>query len=201
MRRHVSCTRHLHFHGDAHLHHVAGIRLCRRRRGQQRECAQAADAGKGWQGMDMLRLGLKSDSTGSTHTTTVIASTATTLADRNRYVRRLVESRLTTSCQLVLATRSRSRVPGHQIPGATGQRGSGFSVPNDFSEQHPCKQRHSTPEGGMRKKRLHVDPPELPLPSRWVDPSKLSRYMHIKTPEPTGRTDRKPPAKARLYRI
>lgn len=116
-------------------------------------------------GMDMLRLGLKSDGTGSTHMTTVIASTATTLTDRNRHVRRLVESRLTTSCQLVLATRSRTRVPGHQIPGATGQRGSGFSAPNDFSEQHPCKQQHSTPEGGMCKKRLHVDHPELPLRS------------------------------------
>jgi len=34
----------------------------------------------------------------------------------------------------------------------------------------------------MRKKRLHVDHPELPLRSRRADRSKLSHYVHIKAP-------------------
>ena len=50
----------------------------------------------------------------------------------------------------------------------------------------------------MYKKRLHVDHPELPLRSRRADRSKLSHYVHIKTPgtDRTERTDTKPPAKA-----
>ena len=64
-----------------------------------------------------------------------------------------------TSRQLIFAARARSRTPGHQLV-ATNH--PGVRIPCDLSQQHPCKQRHSTPEGGMCKKRLHVVTPGCP---------------------------------------
>jgi hypothetical protein len=66
-----------------------------------------------------------------------------------------------TSCQLIFAARARTRTPGHQFV-TTNQRHSGFRIMRDFPQQHPCKQCHSTPEGGMCKKRLHVITPGCP---------------------------------------
>ena len=73
----------------------------------------------------------------------------------------LVEFFLTTSRQLVFAARARTRTPGHQFV-TTNQRSPVFRITHDFPQQHPCKQRHSTPKGGMCKKRLHVITPGCP---------------------------------------
>lgn len=69
------------------------------------------------------------------------------------------------ACQLVLATRSRPRMPAHQIV-TLGWRGLGCCVLHDPGHQRPCKQRVSPPEGGTREKCLHVTHSRLPLCSR-----------------------------------
>jgi hypothetical protein len=61
---------------------------------------------------------------------------------------------LTASGQLVLASRTRTLTPRHQITGVRCGNGR-FRVPRSFPHQHPCKHRHSPPEGGMRNKRMH----------------------------------------------
>lgn len=47
----------------------------------------------------------------------------------------------------------------------------------DRNPQHPCKQRHSAPQGGMCNQRLHARHPKLPL-AAGGHPSKHSRCVH-----------------------
>lgn len=53
----------------------------------------------------------------------------------------------------------------------------------------------------MHEKRLHVDHPKLPLRSRRVDPSKLSRYMHTNRRASADRDEPGEPAGSRLLLI
>jgi len=71
---------------------------------------------------------------------------------------------LATSRQLIFTARSRTRIPRHQL--VADSHASWPCIPSDFPHPHPCKQRHSTPEGGVRNKRLHTISPRLPLCSR-----------------------------------
>jgi hypothetical protein len=87
--------------------------------------------------------------------------------------------KLTTSCQFVFTARSRSGTPGHKLT-ASGNILS-HCIPNNFPHQHPCKQPHSPPEGGMRKKRLHLICPPLPLCNGWTDCSKNLRHAGTTT--------------------
>jgi hypothetical protein len=87
--------------------------------------------------------------------------------------------KLTTSCQFIFTARSRSGTPGHELT-ASGNILS-HCIPSNFPHQHPCKQPHSPPEGGMRKKRLHLICPPLPLCNGWTDFSKKLRHAHIFT--------------------
>jgi hypothetical protein len=71
---------------------------------------------------------------------------------------------LATSRQLILTARSRTWIPRHQL--VADSHAFWPRIPCDFSHPHPCKQRHSTPEGGVRNKCLHAIDPRLPLCSR-----------------------------------
>jgi hypothetical protein len=87
---------------------------------------------------------------------------------------------LATSRQLILTARSRTRIPRHQL--VADSHAYWPCISYDFSRPHPCKQRHSPPEGGVRNKCLHAIDPRLPLCSR--ESSTASSYASRVTPLP-----------------
>ncbi len=92
--------------------------------------------------------------------------------------------RLTHALQFILPARARASTPRHQV---THRRRSDFrrDRPGELPQQHPCKPRQATPDGGGCRRCLHVITPGCPCAT--VDPI-LANFARCQCCSRTSRT-------------